>query len=115
MTIKLTHRGQRLRSFDITWLAPCDNGFTTLSQGTHAQGTVNAHGGFHGGGSYFSDRGNLAGTQYTATITDRLQGRFVARRRARGTFQATAVLKDAGGQQVSICTSPTIPWQARHR
>ena len=114
VTLKLARHGQRLSGFDITWLAPCDSGFTPLSQDTHARGSVDERGRFHGRGSYFSDQGNLAGTQYTATVSDRLRGRFVTPRRAKGSFQATAVLKNAGGQPVSTCTSPTIRWRAKH-
>jgi hypothetical protein len=113
--IKMTHAGQRIKSFDITWLAACDSGFSTLSQGTHAKGSLSSGGKFHGGGSYFSDQGNLTGTQYTAMVTDRLKGKFVSKTKARGTFQATAVLRDAGGQPVSTCTSPTLSWRAKHR
>jgi hypothetical protein len=113
--IEMTRNGHRIRSFDITWLAPCDSGFTPLSQGTHAEGWVSSRGRFRGGGSYVSDRGNLAGTQFTARISDRLRGRFVSRTRARGTFQAIAVLRDAGGQQVSTCTTPRVAWRATHR
>jgi len=113
--IKMTRQGLRLRSFDITWLAPCDSGFTTLSQGTHAEGSVSSRGKFRGRGNYVSDRGNLAGTQYTALVSDRLRGRFVSKTKAMGTFQATAVLRDAAGQPVSTCTSPTITWRAEHR
>jgi hypothetical protein len=113
--IKMTRQGRRIRSFDITWLAPCDSGFTTLSQGTHAEGTVSSRGRFRGRGNYFSDRGNLAGTQYTAQVSDRLRGRFVNKTKAKGTFQATAVLRDAAGQPVSTCTSPSITWRAEHR
>jgi hypothetical protein len=112
VAIKIAHHGRRLRSFDITWLAPCDSGFTPLSQGTHARGPVSGRGKFKGHGHYFSDQGNLAGTQYTATISDRLQGRFAAPGEARGTFQATAVLRDGGGHPVSTCTTPAISWQA---
>jgi hypothetical protein len=112
VAIKIAHHGRRLRGFDITWLAPCDSGFTLLSQGTHARGPVSGRGKFKGHGRYFSDQGNLAGTQYTATISDRLQGRFVAPGRAKGSFQATAVLRDAGGHPVSTCTSPAISWLA---
>lgn len=112
VAVKISHHGHRLRSFDITWLAPCDNGFTPLSQGTHAKGPVNGRGRFKGHGRYFSDQGNLAGTQYTATIRDRLQGRFVTPGEAKGSFQATAVLRDGGGKPVSTCTSPSISWGA---
>jgi hypothetical protein len=115
VTMKLAVQGRELSSFDITWLAPCDSGFTELSQGTHAAGTVSSRGRFRGHGSYFSAKGNLAGTPYSATISDRLRGRFVSTGRAKGSFQATAVIKDAGGQPVSTCTSPTIRWRARHR
>jgi hypothetical protein len=112
VAIKIGHHGRRLRSFDITWLAPCDSGFTPLSQGTHARGPVSGRGKFKGQGRYFSDQGNLAGTQYTATISDRLQGRSVAPGTMKGSFQATAVLRDAGGRPVSTCTSPAISWLA---
>jgi hypothetical protein len=111
--IKMTHHGRRISSFDITWLAPCDGGFTTLSQGTHATGSVTSRGKFRGHGSYSSNKGNLEGTQYTATVTDAVSGKFVGKRKAKGTFQATAVLRDASGQPVSICTSPTITWSAK--
>jgi hypothetical protein len=113
--IKMTQGGKRIRSLDITWLAPCDSGFTTLSQGTHAEGTVSSRGRFRGAGKYVSDQGNLAGTQYTAIVNDKLTGRFVSRTEAKGTFQATAVLRDAAGQPVSTCTSPRIGWRAEHR
>jgi hypothetical protein len=113
--IKMTRHGKKIKSFDITWLAACDSGYAALSQGTHAEGSVTGRGKFRGRGTYFSDSGNLAGTQYTATVTDRLRGRFVSRTKAKGTFQATAVLQDAGGQQVSTCTSPTLIWRAKHR
>jgi hypothetical protein len=112
--IKMTRHGRRIHSFDITWLAECDNGFTPLSQGTHAEGSVTARGKFRGHGTYISDRGNLAGTQYTAMVTDRLRGRFVSRTKAKGTFQASAVLNDAAGRPVSTCTTPTIRWRAVH-
>jgi hypothetical protein len=113
--MKLAVGGRELSEFNITWLAPCDSGFTELSQGTHAAGTVSNRGRFRGRGSYFSDTGNLAGTPYTATVSDRLRGRFVSRTKAEGSFRATAVIKDASGQPVSTCTSPTIRWQAKHR
>jgi hypothetical protein len=113
VTINMTHHGRRIRSFDITWLAPCDSGFTTLSQGTHATGSVSSRGKFRGHGSYTSDKGNLEGTQYTATVTDKVSGKFVGKRKAKGTFQATAVLRDASGQPVSTCTSPTVTWRAK--
>jgi hypothetical protein len=115
VAIKMTHGGRRLRSFDIIWLAACDSGFTTLSQGTHAQGTVNDQGGFRGDGTYRSDQGNLAGTPYTATVTDHLRGRFESRKAARGTFQATVVLHDRSGTAVSTCTSPSLRWSAQRR
>jgi hypothetical protein len=115
ISIKLTHHGRRIKSFAITWLAECDSGFTALSQGTHAEGSLSTRGKFHGHDTYFSDQGNLTGTQYTAMITDRLRGRFVSRTRAKGTFQASAVLSDAGGQPVSTCTSPTFGWRATRR
>jgi hypothetical protein len=113
--IEMTHHGHKIKSFDIAWLAPCDNGFNTLSQGTHAEGTVTKRGRFHGHGSYFADQGNLQGTPYTATVTDRLKGRFVSKTKAKGTFQAVAVLRDPAGQPVSTCTSPTVVWHAKHR
>ncbi len=115
VSIKMTHHGRRIHSFDITWLAVCDSGFTALSQGTHAEGSVTSRGRFHGSGTYTSDQGNLVGTQYTATVTDSVSGKFVGKRKAKGTFQATAVLRDAGGQQVSTCTTPAITWRAKHR
>jgi hypothetical protein len=114
VTIKMTQKGRRIEGFDITWLAPCDSGFSTLSQGTHAEGSVTRKGKFRGSGSYQSDQGNLAGTQYTATITDSLRGRFTGKGAGKGTFQATAVLHDASGKQVSTCTSPPIRWKAKH-
>jgi hypothetical protein len=114
VSIKMTQHGRRIHSFDIIWLAPCDGGFTTLSQGTHATGSVTSRGKFHGRGTYSSDQGNLIGTPYTATVTDSVSGKFVGKRKAKGTFQATAVLRDAGGHPVSTCTSPTITWRAKH-
>jgi hypothetical protein len=113
VTIKMTHHGRRIHSFDITWLASCDGGFTTLSQGTHATGSLTSRGKFRGHGSYSSNKGNLEGTQYTATVTDAVSGRFSSKKMAKGTFQATAVLLDAGGRPVSTCTSPTITWSAK--
>jgi hypothetical protein len=112
VSIKMTHGGRRIKGFEIAWLAACDNGFTALSQGTHAAGTLSGRGRFRGHGSYFSDGGNLAETPYTAMISDRLRGRFVSRRRAEGTFRATAVLRDAAGQPVSTCATPALHWQA---
>ena len=111
----MTRGGHRIAGFNITWLAACDNGFTPLSQGTHARGWLSSRGRFHGGGRYFSDGGNLEGTQYTATVRNRLRGRFVSKTRAMGTFKATAVLHDAADQPVSTCTSPVIGWSAEHR
>ena len=113
--IKMTHGGRRLKSFDIVWLATCDSGFTTLSQGTHAVGSLNKRGSFQGSDTYFSDTGNLAGTPYTAMVTDHLRGRFTGRSKAQGTFQATAVLRDAGGNPVSSCSSPRLSWSAERR
>jgi hypothetical protein len=113
--IEMTRGGRRIARFDITWLAACDNGFTNLSQGTRAEGWLSSRGRFHGGGRYLSDGGNLEGTPYTATVRNRLRGRFVSRTRAKGTFQATAVLHDAAGLAVSTCASPPIAWSATHR
>lgn len=115
VAIKMTHGGRRIKGFEIAWLAACDSGFTTLSQGTHAQGSLSRRGKFRGHGSYFSNGGNLAGTQFTATIRDRLRGRFVSRRRAKGTFRASAILHDASGRQVSTCSTPRINWRAGRR
>jgi hypothetical protein len=109
--LRVARQGRRLRGFDITWLAPCDSGFVPLAQGTHASGPL-SRGRFKGHGRYFSDGGNLAGTPYSATVTDRLRGRFVAPGRAKGTFRATAVLSDAAGQPVSTCSTPAISWRA---
>jgi hypothetical protein len=113
--ITMTQQGHKIKSFEIEWLAPCDSGFTTLSQGTHAEGSVTSRGKFHGHGTYLADKGNLQGTPYTATITDHLKGRFVSKIKAKGTFRATAVVRDAAGQPVSTCTSPTVVWHAKHR
>jgi hypothetical protein len=110
--LQVSHHGRRLRSFDITWSATCDSGFTALVQGTHARGPLSRQGRFKGGGRYASAQGNLAGTQYTATVSDRLSGRVLSPGTARGSFEATAVLKDGGGQPVSTCASPRISWQA---
>jgi hypothetical protein len=107
--------GRTIQRFNITWLAGCDSGFTSLSQGTRAEGSLDRRGRFAGGGTYVSDAGNLAGTGYTATIRNRLRGRFVAERRAQGTFRATAVLRDAAGLPVSSCASPAIGWSAVRR
>jgi hypothetical protein len=115
VTIKMTRGGVRIKAFDITWLARCDSGFSELSQGTHAEGTVSSRGRFHGSGRYFSDAGNLEGTGFTAMIEDRLGGRFVSKTKAKGTFQATAVLRDSAGRPVSTCSTPTIGWTAKHR
>jgi hypothetical protein len=113
--MKMTHGGRRLKSFDIDWLAPCDSGFTTLSQGTHAVGSLSKRGSFEGSDTYFSDGGNLAGTPYTAMVTDHLRGTFPGRKVAKGTFQATAVLRDRSGAPVSTCTSPRLSWTAKRR
>jgi hypothetical protein len=113
--IEVTRGGRRLKSLDITWLAPCDRGFNTLGQVTHAKGGLDGRGRFAGGNSYRSAGGNLKGTQYTADIRDRLRGRFTSRARVRGTFRAVAVLRDAAGLEVSTCRSPLIRWTARRR
>jgi hypothetical protein len=113
VAIEMTRGGRRIKHFEITWLAACDNGFTALAQGTRAVGSLSRRGGFRGRDTYFSDRGNLAGTPYTATISDRLRGRFVSRRRAKGSFRATAVIEDPGGRQVSSCATPPIRWSAK--
>jgi hypothetical protein len=115
VAIKMTRGGRRIKRFEITWLAACDNGFTALSQGTRAVGSLSRRGRFRGRDTYLSDRGNLAGTPYTATISDRLRGRFVSRRRARGSFRATAVIEDPGGRPVSSCATPPIRWRAGRR
>ena len=112
VTLKMTGGGRTIQRFNITWLASCDSGFTTLSQGTRAEGSLDRRGRFKGGGTYISDAGNLAGTGYTATVQNRLRGRFVGKRRAQGTFRATAVLRDLTGQPVSTCASPAIRWGA---
>lgn len=113
--IKMTHGGRRIKSFDITWLAACDSGFTTLSQGTQAVGSLSSRGSFEAADTYFSNQGNLAGTPYTAMVTDHLHGWFASRAKAKGTFQATAVLRDASGTPVSTCTSPRMSWNAKRR
>jgi hypothetical protein len=113
--IKMTRGGRRLKSFDIAWLAPCDSGFTTLSQGTHAVGSLSSRGSFEAADTYFSDKGNLADTPYTAMVTDHLHGRFASRAKAKGTFQATAVLRDESGTPVATCTSPRMSWSAKRR
>jgi hypothetical protein len=115
VTMRMGGGGRVIRRFNITWLAACDSGFTPLSQGTRAKGMLGSRGRFRGGGTYISDTGNLAGTGYTATIRNRLRGRFVGKRRAEGTFVATAVLRDAAGRPVSSCASPEIGWSAARR
>ena len=112
VTITMTGGGQTIHRFNITWLAGCDNGFMALSQGTRAEGSLDRRGRFKGAGTYFSETGNLAGTGYTATIRNRLRGRFVGELRVRGTFRATAVMRDLNGQPVSTCASPVIRWSA---
>jgi hypothetical protein len=113
--MKMTRGGRRLKSFDIVWLAPCDSGFTTLSQGTHAVGSLSKRGSFEGSDTYVSTQGNLAGTPYTAMVTDHLHGWFASKAMAKGTFQATAVLRDPSGTPVSTCASPRISWSAKRR
>jgi hypothetical protein len=112
--IKVTQGGLNVKRFAIGWNAPCDSGFTTLVQATRAQGPVSSRGKFHGSGSYKSTSGNLAGTQYSAQVTSKVKGTFTGERKAKGTFQATAVLFDATGAPVSTCTSPTVHWHAKH-
>lgn len=114
VTIK-TARDRKVKSLSIDWLSTCDNGYPNLVQTTHASGTLTRSGAFHGDGTYSSNSGNLSGTQYTASITDHLKGRFVTKRKARGTFQATAKVMDASGRQVSTCTTPLITWTATLR
>jgi hypothetical protein len=115
VAIRMGDGGRAIERFNITWLAPCDSGFVPLSQGTRAEGTLSRRGRFEGGGTYFSDSGNLAGSGYTATVRNRLRGRFVGARRAKGTFRATAVIRDASGAPVSSCASPLIAWSAARR
>jgi len=115
VTIRMTGSGRTIHAFNITWLAACDSGFNPLSQGTRAEGRLSRRGRFAGGGTYVSDGGNLAGTEYTATIRNRLRGRFLGRLRAEGTFRATAVLRDAAGRPVSTCASPAFSWSASRR
>lgn len=113
--IKVNHGGFNVKRFAIGWTAPCDSGFTTLVQATRAEGPVSSRGKFHGKGTYTSTSGNLAGTQYTAQVTSKVKGKFTGERKAKGTFQATAVLTDTTtGQPVSTCTSPTVHWHAKH-
>jgi len=115
VSIEISRGGRRLESLDITWFAPCDSGFSTLAQVTHAEGTLNRRGRFRGRGTYRSAEGNLKGTAYTATVSDRLVGRFVSRRRVRGAFRAVAVLRDPDGRPVSTCRTPRIGWGASRR
>lgn len=113
--IKISHGGIKLKRFAISWTAPCDAGFSTLGQATRAVGVLSSRGKFHGNGNYQSAGGNLAGTPYTAQVTSKLKGQFVGMRKAKGTFQATAVITDTTtGAPVSTCTSPTIHWHAKH-
>jgi hypothetical protein len=113
--IKISHGGIKLKRFAIAWTAPCDSGFSTLGQATRAVGVLSSRGKFHGSGNYQSSGGNLAGTQYTAQIKSKLKGQFVGVLKAKGTFQATAVVTDTStGAPVSTCTSPTIHWRAKH-
>ncbi len=112
--IKVTHGGENVKRFTIGWNAPCDSGFTTLVQATRAEGPVSSRGKFHGKGTYKSTSGNLAGTQYSAQVTSKVRGRFTGKRRAKGTFRATAVLFDASGAPVSTCTSSIVRWHAKH-
>ena len=81
-----------MRRFAIGWVATCDSGFSALVQATRAEGPVSSRGKFGGNGNYKSASGNLAGTQYTAQVTSKLKGHFAGKRKAKGTFQATAVL-----------------------
>jgi hypothetical protein len=112
--IKITHGGIKLKRFALSWTAPCDSGFSTLGQATRAVGVLSSRGKFHGSGNYQSTGGNLAGTQYTGQVTTKLKGQFVGKLKAKGTFQATAVVTDTTtGAPVSTCTSPTIHWRAK--
>jgi hypothetical protein len=113
--IKLTDFGLTLKRFEIAWTAACDSGFIPLVQSTRAVDGVVLDGKFHGGGTYKSSSGNLAGTQYSAQVTSKLKAKFVVPRKVKGTFKVTAVLIDTTtGAPVSTCTTPTIHWHAKH-
>lgn len=113
--IKVTHGGQNVKRFAIGWNATCDSGFTELVQATRAEGPVSSRGKFHGKGTYTSTSGNLAGTQYSAQVTTKLKGKFVGKRKATGTFEATSVLIDSTtNAPVSTCTTSAVTWRAKH-
>ena len=114
VNLSVTQQGTHLKRLDIGWVAACDSGFTQLSQATRAQGSISGRGKFHGKGTYTSTTGNLVGTPYSAQVTSTVRGRFVSRTKAKGTFQATAVLLDPNGTPVSTCASPTVTWRASH-
>jgi hypothetical protein len=115
LEIKVTHGGFRVKRFAIGWIATCDSGFTSLVQATKAVSPVSLGGKFHVGGSYKSTSGNLAGTQYSAQVTSKVKGKFVGERKAKGTFEATAVLIDSTtNAPVSTCTTGAITWTATH-
>jgi hypothetical protein len=115
LEIKVTHGGFRVKRFAIGWVATCDSGFTPLVQATKAVAPVSLGGKFHVGGDYKSTSGNLAGTQYSAQVTSKLKGKFTGKRKAKGTFQATAVLIDSTtNAPVSTCTTGPVTWKAKH-
>jgi hypothetical protein len=114
VNLSVTNHGAHLKRLDIGWVAACDSGFTQLSQATRAQGSISGRGKFHGKGTYTSTTGNLVGTQYSAQVTSNVRGRFISKTKAKGTFQATAVLLDANGTPVSTCTTQTVTWRASH-
>jgi hypothetical protein len=115
LEIKVTHGGFRVKRFAIGWVANCDSGFTPLVQATKAVSPVSLGGKFHVGGAYKSTSGNLAGTQYSAEVTSKLKGKFTGKRKAKGTFQATAVLIDSTtNAPVSTCTTGPVTWKAKH-
>ena len=115
LEIKVTHGGFRVKRFAIGWIANCDSGFTQLVQATKAVSPISLGGKFHVGGDYESTSGNLAGTQYSAQVSSKLKGKFVGERKAKGQFEATAVLIDTTtNAPVSTCTTGPITWKATH-
>jgi hypothetical protein len=96
----------------IRWRATCTSGTTFTDSTAVSRIPVSPFPKFHSSGGYvFSGQGTSGRTYRFAVSTD-LHGSLLRNIRARGTWSAQALIRDASGNQVDSCSTGLIRWRA---
>lgn len=96
----------------IRWRATCTSGTTFTDSTAVSRIPVSPFPRFDSSGSYvFSGKGTSGNTYSFAVSTD-LHGSLLRNIRARGTWSAQALVRDASGNQVDSCSTGLIRWRA---